>query len=219
MTENEKKQIKRMREGGYSYGQIASELGLSKNTVKSHCRRHELSGCAQVEKKQELGDIVYCKYCGEIVIQNPGRKKKMFCNDSCRNKWWNTHQSQVDKKAYYEKTCCNCGKVFRTYGNANRKYCSHECYIENRFGKKEPVEEVEPIKPRKDDDHKYYMSKERFKREKLFAVTMYMVKKMLDQKLMTAAQYNEIRQIMIEKYHPVTGALFYEEAKDNEQRD
>ena len=26
-----------------------------------------------------------------------------------------------------------CGKPFTVYGNSKRKYCSHECYIRNRF--------------------------------------------------------------------------------------
>lgn len=30
--------------------------------------------------------------------------------------------------------CPVCKKPFTVYGNANRKYCSHECYIEDRFG-------------------------------------------------------------------------------------
>jgi len=30
-------------------------------------------------------------------------------------------------------TCARCGKEFTSYGNKNRKYCSHDCYIKARF--------------------------------------------------------------------------------------
>ena len=32
------------------------------------------------------------------------------------------------------RTCPSCGSTFYAYGNRNRKYCSHECYVEARFG-------------------------------------------------------------------------------------
>jgi hypothetical protein len=33
----------------------------------------------------------------------------------------------------YHFTCIACGKRFSAYGKADRKYCSHECYINDRF--------------------------------------------------------------------------------------
>ena len=30
--------------------------------------------------------------------------------------------------------CKNCGVMFTVYGNKHRKYCCHECYINDRFG-------------------------------------------------------------------------------------
>ena len=29
--------------------------------------------------------------------------------------------------------CPHCGKEFHIYGDRRRKYCSHECYIADRF--------------------------------------------------------------------------------------
>lgn len=75
--------------------------------------------------------------CGKPVRQNPGRKQKRFCSDICRNKWWNSHLDLVKRKANYEIVCLGCEKPFVVYGNANRKYCSHKCYVEHRFGGKE----------------------------------------------------------------------------------
>ena len=49
-------------------------------------------------------------------------------------RWWNSHLHLVKRKAMYDFVCPTCGKSFSAYGNRNRKYCSHECYIEARFG-------------------------------------------------------------------------------------
>ncbi len=130
MTKEQKAIISSMRDKGVGYGTIARRLGISENTVKSYCRR-------RVQKKQTVqqDNIEHrCLYCGVPVKQNEGRKEKKFCSDKCRNKWWNSHLDMVDRRAIREITCANCGKTFTVYGNAPRKYCCHECYIEHRFG-------------------------------------------------------------------------------------
>lgn len=127
MTKEEKEKIAQMRESGFGYKAIAANLGISANSVKSYCKRNEMAGVAS--KKEHI-----CVCCGVPVIQHPGRKEKKFCSDRCRMKWWNGHLDQVKRRANYEITCQCCKKVFISYGNAGRKYCSHECYIEDRFG-------------------------------------------------------------------------------------
>ena len=78
--------------------------------------------------------IVKCPNCGEEIRQIAKRKKKRFCCDKCRNEWWNSHLELIKRKAYYEHTCQGCGKTFTSYGDRNRKYCCHECYVKDRFG-------------------------------------------------------------------------------------
>lgn len=138
MTEDQKLQIAKLRAGGYGYIRIAQVLGISENTVKSYCRRNNLTGKAAVEepKAQIPVDegIHYCLCCGVSVEQNPGRKVKKFCSDKCRMKWWNNNLGKVKRKAVYEYICLHCGKPFTVYGNSHRKYCSHECYVAERFG-------------------------------------------------------------------------------------
>lgn len=124
MTDEQKQQITTMRRDGAGYGKIAVILGISINTVKSFCRRHNL-----VTKKTTS----VCEQCGKPIEQNPGRKRKRFCCDACRNKWWNAHPELVKRKAVYTFTCLNCGKKFSVYGNSHRKFCSHTCYVEYRF--------------------------------------------------------------------------------------
>jgi len=133
MTEREKAMIRMYRNIGYGYGTIAEKLGVSKSTVSSYCRRNGLDGEGAKEDKAELLDNV-CLECGKPLVQNKNKKPKKFCCNECRQKWWNSHPNRVKRKAYYKFTCVRCGKEFEAYGNNHRKYCSHECYINDRFG-------------------------------------------------------------------------------------
>lgn len=136
MTEGQKTQIANLRGEGYGYVRIAQALGISENTVKSFCRRKKLTGKAasQTMPAMTRDGNHFCLCCGKEVAQTPGRKEKKFCSDRCRNKWWNSHLDWVKRKANYEFICPQCRKPFTAYGNAKRKYCSHECYIAHRFG-------------------------------------------------------------------------------------
>lgn len=124
MKDEQQRQIIALRREGAGYGSIASQLGLSINTVKSFCRRHSLA----TPKAESV-----CEQCGRPIEQTPGRKRKRFCCDVCRNKWWNSHLDLVKRKAVYTFTCPTCGKEFTVYGNRRRKFCSHACYIAYRF--------------------------------------------------------------------------------------
>lgn len=132
MTDREKQQIMALRQSGISYTQISDMLNISINSIKSYCKRHNFGGKKAL--LSESSTVLYCEHCGMPVKQNAGRKTKRFCSDKCRMLWWNGHTELVKRKANYTCTCQNCGKEFISYGNKNRKYCSHECYIEDRFG-------------------------------------------------------------------------------------
>ena len=133
MNDTQKLQIQKLRVEGLGYGKIAEKLDISINTIKTYCKRHGFGGVA-VEQTAVKGDEHFCLSCGVPVVQIAGRKEKRFCSDKCRNKWWNSNLDKVNRKANYEYICLCCKKPFTVYGNKNRKYCSHECYIEDRFG-------------------------------------------------------------------------------------
>ena len=129
MTDLEKHRITLLREKGYGYIRIANELGISVNTIKSFCRRN-------ITHKTEpilTGEITSCENCGQEIRQIAKQKRKRFCCDKCRNAWWNKHLGQVKRKTVYHFTCPQCGKEFHIYGDKRRKYCSHDCYIADRF--------------------------------------------------------------------------------------
>ena len=107
MTPEEKNRLYALRKAGRSYTEIADEMGISKNTVKTYCRRTGLTPTAEVAPSAQAlenraGKI--CPYCGKPVVQILGRKEKKFCSDICRNRWWNNHMDLVARKAMYEYT-------------------------------------------------------------------------------------------------------------------
>lgn len=129
MTESQKKEIIRMRAEGASFSKIADATGISRNTVKSFCRRRNIT----VRELKSDGGL-FCKQCGKTIHIVSGRKIPKFCSDKCRTQWWNSHQEEINRKAVYTFVCAKCGKSFTSYGNKDRKYCSHSCYISARFG-------------------------------------------------------------------------------------
>ena len=111
MNDTQRQQIEKLRAEGLSYGKISDALGLSTNTIKTYCRRHGLGGVVATPAPiDEAGHFCLC--CGIPVVQTSGRKEKRFCSDSCRNKWWNSHLDQVQRKANYEYVCPCCKKPF-----------------------------------------------------------------------------------------------------------
>lgn len=133
MNNLQKERISLLRANGESYNSISDALGISVNTVKSYCRRNNLITNKSVDIQRPSMTQVFCKQCGNELPQIPNKKPLKFCCDECRVKWWNTHPDKVNKKAIYSFTCAYCKISFTAYGNSSRKYCSHECYINDRF--------------------------------------------------------------------------------------
>lgn len=139
MTNEQKIKIKQLRLEGMGYTTVAKTLGLSKETVKSFCRRNGLAGRADVAAQQtevERTEGKVCRNCGKELFQTPGMKTRKFCSKQCRETWWRNNPDKLHKKAIYKYVCVYCGKDFETYGNSARKYCSHDCYIADRFKEK-----------------------------------------------------------------------------------
>ncbi|MCD8108438.1 MAG: helix-turn-helix domain-containing protein [Oscillospiraceae bacterium] len=128
MTDEQKSKINDMRTSGHSYAEIADALGISRDTIKKHCQRHPIPATPTA-----ASDALHCKSCGAGIPIVQGRKQPQFCSTECRRAWWKAHPDSGTRKAYYTIVCAGCGQEFQSYGNAGRKYCSHDCYIRSRF--------------------------------------------------------------------------------------
>lgn len=150
MNSEEIEKLRIYRRQGYSYGEISKILNISKSTVASHCRREEIKPtvCKKESKTSSFqkDDNVFCKYCGNKLIQLQRGQSRKFCSTACRRSWWKENEDELNKKAFYLITCKYCNKLFEAYGNKNRKYCSHECYVEEVFTqKRERIKDINKI--------------------------------------------------------------------------
>lgn len=132
MTGNERAAIERMRRSGLSYQEIADNLAIRKEAVRSYCRNHDIN-----PDMDAIPDKAVCPVCGKLLKNTSRRgRRRRFCSDRCRMEWWKSHPSEkghdIGRIRVYR--CTGCGKPFRGYGSVERKYCSHECYISHRFG-------------------------------------------------------------------------------------
>lgn len=124
MTEKEKNQIIELRNQGKGYKQIAKALNLPVSSVSSFVLRNKES--SQIKE-------CLCKNCGVKLIQTKGHRQKLYCSDKCRREWWKNNQDKVNRLAFHDCVCLECGIAFRSYSKANRKYCSQGCYQKARF--------------------------------------------------------------------------------------
>lgn len=135
MTDRQRQQIIQLRKDGFGYALIAKGLNISRDTVRSFCRRNGLAGemPGKTVNQDEQPKEGFCRECGNELRQTEGVKKKIFCCRECREKWWHEHPDRIKQRAVYSFVCAGCGKEFTAYGNSHRKYCSHECYVRSRF--------------------------------------------------------------------------------------
>ena len=142
MTNEQKVQIIALHKRGSSLTEVADKLGLPIGTVKSFCRRNQISSIAEVvpqpERTSNLDGTVEttkpnekCKRCGAQLEHTPHHRRKLFCSDKCRLAWW--HENRNLGKGTSDRTCQACSVTCT--GDARRKYCSHSCYIKARYGR------------------------------------------------------------------------------------
>ena len=138
MTDAEKNLIDHCRQQGKGCTEIARLLNLSVNTVKSYLRRNRTEtapGAVPQEEQPRVpgADNGCCLQCGAVLLKKPHRRAKRFCSDACRLAWWHAHREDAANAG--ARTCPACGKIFVT--DRDQKYCSHACYIAQRFGRME----------------------------------------------------------------------------------
>lgn len=102
--------------------------------------------------------------------------------------WWNAHPERVQRKAYYTLTCRQCGKQFESYGNANRVFCSRDCYLQ--FRRKEPA--------MSDYDKRLFS----------YQTVMALARSMRSKGLISAREYAKIDTIIAKKYGISSCSIF-----------
>lgn len=138
MTDYERQKIYELRHKGMGYKAIGTAIGLSRDAVRSFCKRNNLGGDGEIVKLNievmKANDLL-CLNCGRLLKKKSKGRPRKYCSNICRRTWWNKNQdkSVQGEAAVYKFNCLHCRKVFRSYGNKKRKYCSHDCYIKDRF--------------------------------------------------------------------------------------
>ena len=118
MTREQQEKIRRMRLQIIPYAQIAKELGIAKNTVKSYCYRNGLHTEVVTQKNGT------CLECGKPLKAKKTRPP-VYCSNVCKIRYWRVHRENPNLVEY---VCEHCGRVFEASPNPPRKYCSIECY-------------------------------------------------------------------------------------------
>ncbi len=136
MTDEEKNRVLELRASGKGARAISKVINVPENTIKTYLRRHPFADVPIKPEPIEYpeAETPKCKWCKKPVIRYEGKRPRLFCGDICRMAWWKEHQEELNKKAIYEYECAYCHKPFTAYGNSTRKYCSHECYVNDRYG-------------------------------------------------------------------------------------
>ena len=140
MTDAQAAQIKELRMQGMGYRAVAEAVGLTRDIVRNYCKANGMEGYAKATAlniRERVSDGKACVCCGKAINQPENGRRRKFCSEKCRRQWWKTHPEAGKRKAIYKKVCAHCGKDFEAYGDSRRKYCSHNCYIKDRFWRDE----------------------------------------------------------------------------------
>jgi len=141
MTDEQKRKIEFLRYQGWGYDRIANSLGASRDTVRGYCKRKGINGLAtdltiMHQKLKEEFAYEFCLYCGLTLCQGGKGRKKKYCSIKCKREWEKTNRK------IYILHCEYCGKEYKSLGVKDRKYCSHDCYIRDRFWRQEDATKI-----------------------------------------------------------------------------
>lgn len=142
MTEEQALQIRELRSKGLGYSSISKMVRLPKYSVRYYCRKRGIAGFPieyEMNLEERLKDGSACTFCGAELNQPHVGRKRHFCSDICRRRYWKIHRDELRQleKSTYTMECNYCHEIFESYANKTRKYCCHEHYILDRFGPRE----------------------------------------------------------------------------------
>lgn len=185
MTNEQKEKIIRFRRQGLGYADIGRELDISKDTVKSFCRRNGLmiSDCNPVDDKDR------CRECGKPIVQQEKMKKRIFCCKSCREKWWTEHADRMTAKP----------STLLPVRAAER----HSQPMGTRTENTAPT----GVTLRTDSEEVLLMSEKQFQAEMLYYISISIAKSMLENGVIDKEVFAIIDTKLLEKYCPISATL------------
>lgn len=142
MTNEQKASIVRLRYSGWGYRKIGVALDIPRDQVRNYCKHMKVDGYAKdLVRKNEVSQIEaacigsFCRQCKMLIKQNKTGRRKQYCTEECKRKWEREHPR------LYRNECRFCGKEFESRA-IKQLFCGKECYIRNRFWRKEDTEEI-----------------------------------------------------------------------------
>lgn len=140
MNEEQRAAVVRLRNLGWGYKRIAVALEVSRDEVRNYCVAKGLNGCAKDRVKEENSlnseaENNRCRYCWKPIQQPKTGRRRAFCSGECRRLWNEAHPT------IYQHECEFCGKIFESRA-AKQSYCCHDCYVKDRFWRKEDTAEI-----------------------------------------------------------------------------
>jgi hypothetical protein len=94
MTSSQTARLLEMRQAGKRFAQISADLGISKNTLKSFCRR--------VDPDNDAAETTTCTHCGTPMAI---KGKLRFCSGGCRYAWSYSHSYPRRLQCGREEMC------------------------------------------------------------------------------------------------------------------
>ena len=220
MTTEQKDIVRQLREQGCGYKKISNITGIHRETIKSYLKRHPCvvspsqSGLSQYKTRKTGSreasgevEILLCKQCGKPIIQDSKRKAKLFCCDECRHIWWNKNRHR-EGGTPHTFICLGCRKEFQAFGSKERKYCSHDCYIEARFGAKpQPAREDSGVKTVSGSITDNAPKLKNSKKEVKYRLAKWIIRSLEEEQLLEPDEIEEIWTELLSFYAPPTASV------------
>lgn len=90
-------EIIKLKSDGIKITEIAERLNIPVGTVKSKLFRLKTKEPVEINEPSLYRDINNkCKMCGREITVVVGKKKRQFCCDYCRVKFWRKHKNGDD---------------------------------------------------------------------------------------------------------------------------
>lgn len=148
----QRERVREMRMAGEECKAIAGRMGIPEGQVivyciqlglpvSGPCRTMGLPAEDEAWLKYRRGEPEgrKCPVCGRVLEQPYRGRRRKFCSQRCKDKFWNDRQKGRQEELGREAVCENCGKKFIAVNekNGERRFCGRDCYFEFRYGKRE----------------------------------------------------------------------------------